>query len=103
MKTKLKPFRIALAGLSVLTLFAASLAIARPAPVPVAEDAAPPQAKGSPWKVQWHGKGNFLDVHFVDANHVWAVGSKGLILRSTDGGTFWSLQNSWIAAHLQAV
>ena len=40
-------------------------------------------------------QGNDLfDIRFTDANNGWAVGARGLILRTTDGGTNWSIQES---------
>ncbi len=37
----------------------------------------------------WRQDAAIHDVHFVDANHGWAVGEQGLILRTTDGGRNW--------------
>ncbi|HEU5316964.1 MAG TPA: YCF48-related protein [Chloroflexota bacterium] len=40
-------------------------------------------------------QGNDLhDVEFVDANVGWAVGKGGIIMRTTDGGAGWTIQNS---------
>jgi len=102
MKTKLKRFCIVLISLVLLSALAVSAVSALPVSAPRGEPAGPTQA-ASPWRLQWHGKGDFLDVHFVDINHIWAVGTEGLILRSTDGGTFWSLLDPQVTRDLRAV
>src|SRR5690349_16960337 len=41
--------------------------------------------------------------HFVDANAGWAVGDRGVIWHTEDGGGTWSEQQSGVACHLSAV
>ena len=103
MKTGLKRFSIALVVLLLMSSLATSAATARPAAAPQSEASSPAQTGGSPWRLQWHGKGDVLDVHFADANHIWAVGTEGLTLHSTDGGTYWQMQDSQVSEDLQAV
>jgi photosystem II stability/assembly factor-like uncharacterized protein len=43
------------------------------------------------------------DVHFVDALHGWAVGERGVIWRTKDGGATWLLQDSGTVCSLQSV
>ena len=103
MKTRVKRFSIALVGLLLMSSLATPAATARPAAAPQSEPSAPAQTGGSPWRLQWHGKGDVLDVHFADADHIWAVGTEGLILHSTDGGTYWQMQDSQVSEDLQGV
>lgn len=42
-------------------------------------------------------------VWFADADHGWAVGDRGLILATTNGGRNWQRQNSPVACRLEAV
>ncbi|MEZ6117198.1 MAG: YCF48-related protein [Pirellulaceae bacterium] len=46
---------------------------------------------------------DLLDVCAVDAQHVWAVGSRGTILHSADGGTTWEFQNANVDCRLETV
>ncbi|HUW13030.1 MAG TPA: YCF48-related protein, partial [Anaerolineae bacterium] len=103
MKTISKRISIALLGLAVLTSLATSAVVARPASSPQMEPAVPAQGGASPWKLQWHGKGDFTDVQFVDPNHLWAVGTEGLLLHSVDGGTYWQMQDARTSEDLQAI
>ena len=49
-------------------------------------------------------QGNDLKaVSFYDRNNGWAVGAIGTILRTTDGGTSWQLQNAGTTGYLYAV
>ncbi|HIM16703.1 MAG TPA: hypothetical protein EYM27_04555, partial [Dehalococcoidia bacterium] len=43
------------------------------------------------------------DVAFVDINHAWVSGDKGLILFSTDGGLTWGRRNTGVEARLLSV
>lgn len=43
------------------------------------------------------------DVAFVDINHAWVTGDKGLILFSTDGGLTWGRRNTGVEARLLSV
>jgi photosystem II stability/assembly factor-like uncharacterized protein len=43
------------------------------------------------------------DVTFVDAEHGWAVGDRGVIWRTLDGGHHWALQPSGVDCRLAAV
>ena len=39
---------------------------------------------------------SFNDVHYVNATTAWAVGSKGVVLKTTDGGATWcSASDPW--------
>src|SRR5437588_8077807 len=42
-------------------------------------------------------------VAFVDADRGWAVGDRGVIWHTKDGGRNWKLQNSGVACRLEAV
>jgi len=42
-------------------------------------------------------------VHFVDAQHGWAVGDRGAIWHTPDGGDTWRLQRSGVDCRLEAV
>ena len=56
------------------------------------------------WVSQISGTLSFLlDVHFTDTNHGWAVGYKGKIIATTDGGTTWSAQVSNTTSRLRDV
>ena len=49
-------------------------------------------------------QGNDLtSVKFFDDNTGWAVGKKGTILKSTDGGINWNIQNSTVYENLNSV
>jgi len=43
------------------------------------------------------------DVCFVDAQHGWAVGDRGVILHTADGGRQWTLQSSGVECRLASV
>jgi photosystem II stability/assembly factor-like uncharacterized protein len=56
------------------------------------------------WIVQESGTSSFLsDVHFVDANHGWAVGSTNTILHTSDGGENWEAQEVDPSSNYSAV
>ena len=61
--------------------------------------------QGPNWK--WQNPlptGNsFYDVHFVDAQTGWAVGWVGTILKTTNGGSTWSIQNSGTPYHIYSI
>src|SRR5262245_35152687 len=42
-------------------------------------------------------------VTFVDADRGWAVGDRGVIWHTSDGGRNWKLQNSGVTCRLEAV
>ncbi|ADB15614.1 Uncharacterized photosystem II stability/assembly factor-like protein [Pirellula staleyi DSM 6068] len=42
-------------------------------------------------------------IHFADHDHGWAVGDRGVILATTNGGRTWQRQNSPVACRLAAV
>lgn len=44
-----------------------------------------------------------LDVHFTDENQGWAVGARGTILHTTNGGSSWTPQTSGTLSGLEAV
>jgi len=46
---------------------------------------------------------SLADVCFVDANHGWAVGDRGTILHTSDGGGHWRLQESGVDCSLNSV
>jgi len=49
-------------------------------------------------------QGNTLySVYFTDSNTGWAVGDFGAILKTTDGGTSWTLQSSGTTNDLESV
>jgi photosystem II stability/assembly factor-like uncharacterized protein len=54
------------------------------------------------WAVQQFG-GPYAGVDFVDANTGWVVGDKGMILKTTDGGATWMLQDSKVSVLLYDV
>ncbi|MCK4546217.1 MAG: hypothetical protein KAW17_02135 [Candidatus Eisenbacteria sp.] len=41
------------------------------------------------WTLRLEGVGHIKDLHFVDHNVGWAVGSEGTVLRTLDGGAHW--------------
>jgi photosystem II stability/assembly factor-like uncharacterized protein len=43
------------------------------------------------------------DVFFVDATHGWAVGDRGVIVHTSDGGRTWNLQNSGVDCRIATV
>src|SRR5579872_6067663 len=46
---------------------------------------------------------NLHDVQFVDSRHGWAVGDRGVIWHSADGGETWALQQSGVSCPLESV
>jgi photosystem II stability/assembly factor-like uncharacterized protein len=54
------------------------------------------------WAVQQFG-GAYAGVDFVDADTGWVVGQKGMILKTTDGGATWVLQDSKVSVLLYDV
>jgi photosystem II stability/assembly factor-like uncharacterized protein len=49
------------------------------------------------------GDAQLTDVCFVDPQHGWAVGDRGTILHTDDGGRHWHLQRSGVACRLESV
>ncbi len=49
------------------------------------------------------GDAQLADVTFVDREHGWAVGDRGVIWHTSDGGKHWSLQNSTVDCRLASV
>ena len=43
------------------------------------------------------------DIAFADASHIWIVGERGLVLRSTDGGVTWDTVDTGVDATLLSV
>lgn len=54
------------------------------------------------WQYQ-HGQHQLRSVHFVNATRGWAVGDRGVIVRSDDGGQRWTVQASGTTRDLRAV
>jgi len=56
---------------------------------------------------QWQNplpQGNWLnDVMFVNETTGWAVGDRGTIIHTTDGGQSWTWQESGVSSSLEAV
>jgi photosystem II stability/assembly factor-like uncharacterized protein len=71
----------------VICLLLGSTAFAQPEP-------APPQ---------WLQDAELTAVHFIDADRGWAVGDRGVIWHTSDGGRNWKLQNSSVTCRLEAV
>ncbi|HEY2412370.1 MAG TPA: YCF48-related protein [Pirellulaceae bacterium] len=71
---------------AVLCLFTAT-AFAQPEPVPA----------------QWLQDAELTSVSFIDADRGWAVGDRGVIWHTSDGGRNWKLQNSGVTCRLEAV
>jgi photosystem II stability/assembly factor-like uncharacterized protein len=103
MKTTPRPFRCALSVLFVLAFVGASPSLAGQESSTATNPSSVAQQAGGPWKMQWHGKGDLLDVYFTDTQRMWAVGTAGLVLKSIDGGTFWQMQVSRASEDLNAV
>jgi photosystem II stability/assembly factor-like uncharacterized protein len=63
------------------------------------------QAQSSAWEILHPlPQGNDLNsVYFSDANTGYAVGGMGTILKTSDGGATWVIQNSGITTYLNAV
>ncbi len=55
------------------------------------------------WPVSYHQDANLFDVCFVNAQRGWAVGDRGTILHTRDGGETWQLQTCPIDGRLEAV
>ena len=55
------------------------------------------------WPQAFRLDANLYDVHFVDAQMGWAVGDRGTILKTSDGGTTWHLQTSSVECRLESV
>ena len=49
------------------------------------------------------GDARLVDVCFVDAKHGWAVGDRGTIWHTDNGGRNWRLQSSRVACNLKSV
>ena len=55
------------------------------------------------WPAAFHEDANLFDVCFVDTRHGWAVGDRGTILHTADGGQSWAVQSSPVACRLESV
>ncbi|MEK7353207.1 MAG: CARDB domain-containing protein, partial [Chloroflexota bacterium] len=62
---------------------------------------APPPPTG--WQTVRSPTDILADVTFIDANNGWAVGSSGIIQRTSNGGAAWTSQNSGTTADLWSV
>ena len=51
----------------------------------------------------WHDDADLSDVFFIDAQHGWAVGDRGVILHTGDSGRTWQLQPSGVECRLRTV
>ncbi len=58
---------------------------------------------GRQWPESFHEDANLFDVCFVDPRQGWAVGDRGTILHTQDGGETWSLQPSPVTCRLESV
>ena len=58
-----------------------------------------------PFSVNWEKQFNesYLDIFFINSQKGWAVGKKGKILATQDGGTIWTTENSKTKADLHSV
>lgn len=65
--------------------------------------AAPSFAQPEPSPPQWQNDAELTAVTFVDADRGWAVGDRGVIWHTGDGGRTWKLQNSGVTCRLEAV
>ena len=65
--------------------------------------AAPVRAQPEPAPVQWINDAELTAVTFVDADRGWAVGDRGVIWHTGDGGRTWKLQNSGVTCRLEAI
>lgn len=57
---------------------------------------------GRNWAVQWTGVG-LNGICFVDTSRGWAVGGRGTIVNTADGGRHWNIQPSQVTTVLQDV
>lgn len=72
---------------TIFFLLLAATALAHP-------EASPPQ---------WQNDAELTSVAFVDADRGWAVGDRGVIWHTNDGGRSWKLQPSGVTCRLEAV
>lgn len=61
--------------------------------------AAPPP----PYPAEMAADASLADVFFVDTKHGWAVGDRGVIWHTPDGGEHWYLQESSVGCRLESV
>src|SRR5690242_18100236 len=74
-------------NLAALVILLPGLALAQPEP-------SPPQMLQD---------AELTAVTFLDADRGWAVGDRGVIWHTTDGGRSWKLQNSGVTCRLEAI
>ena len=55
------------------------------------------------WPAAFHDDANLFDVCFVSRRLGWAVGDRGTILHTRDGGQSWQLQTSPVGCRLESV
>ncbi|MFF5932775.1 WD40/YVTN/BNR-like repeat-containing protein [Streptomyces sp. NPDC012508] len=90
MTSKGKTRRMMSAGLSGAALALALTAPAHGAPRPAPDAAAPFASHGAGWQLTETGTdARFRGLAAVDRRTAWAAGSKGTVLRTTDGGRSW--------------
>ena len=58
---------------------------------------------GAPIDATLRNDASLADVFFSDRMNGWAVGDRGVIWHTTDGGTTWAQQNSNVACRLNSV
>lgn len=58
---------------------------------------------GRQWPAAFHEDANLFDVCFIDPQQGWAVGDRGTIWHTQDGGESWSLQPCPVACRLESV
>ena len=62
-----------------------------------------PEAIQQSWPASYRSDAHLYEVAFVNARTGWAVGDRGTILHTQDGGAQWTLQDSGIACRLESV
>ena len=63
----------------------------------------PPRRTATPIDATLRNDASLADVFFHDRMNGWAVGDRGVIWHTTDGGTTWAQQNSNVACPLNSV
>jgi photosystem II stability/assembly factor-like uncharacterized protein len=70
--------------------------------VPSTAPASPDAAKPTPITIAFRNDAAINDVAFVDPSTGWAVGDRGVIWHTTDGGTTWRQQSSPVSCRLSS-
>src|SRR5690349_8042605 len=61
------------------------------------------RAVGDDIPTAWRHDAELADVCFIDAEHGWAVGDRGVVWRTDDGGKIWHLMKSGVTCRLDSV